>query len=85
MECSSDDSAAVNFSKVIPCKTKGTTVIYAITIKNDDSWELPVLGKKLNASKYTALKSYLPTISKESIVGLITTLNELHLCPGMLL
>lgn len=82
MKCSHNAAAEVTFSKVVLCQMKGSTVTHTVTIKSDNTWDLHVLGRKLNASKFATLKSYLPTVANGDITGLLTTLNELHICSG---
>ena len=70
------------YSKVVPSLKKGSTVTHTLTIRNDDTWDLHVFGRKLDCSKYSSLRSYLPTIMKEDVLSLLTAIDNLHFCIG---
>ena len=70
------------YSKLAVSNSKGSVVTHAVTIKSDQTWTLHVLGKEINTNNFAALKPYLPNIPNGKEACLLTTLNQMQICPG---
>ena len=79
-KCHSD--SGIIFSKIQTTSSKGSVVTHTLTIQDDNSWTLHVLGRKLDARQYDVLKEYFPFVDRNKVRNLLDVVARLHICPG---